>query len=76
MAESLTAEQLYKDLVQAHQRPEIPDGAFTARKFADDADISPQAANEALVKMVKAGTLKRLWVRRRYWYYFLGAKET
>ena len=70
MAEGLTAEQLYRDLVQAHQRPEVPEGAFTAQQFADDAGFSKSIACDKLLRLVQAGELERLWDRGRYWYYF------
>lgn len=71
MGDSLTAQQLYADLVAAHKRQPIPDGAFTARTFAVDAGISETRARELLRADVDAGRLTRYNDGRRNWYWFV-----
>jgi hypothetical protein len=70
MADSLSAQQLYNDLVQVYKRQAVPEGAFTVKQFADDAGISSKTAYDALTKKVAAGILGKMCDGRREWYYF------
>jgi hypothetical protein len=74
MDQSLTAQQLYRDLVNAVKRPIIPEGAFTVERFATDANLSPQVAGNVLYERFRAGELQRIFDGRRYWYYFKTAE--
>ena len=70
MDASLTAEQLYRDLVEASKQQPIPDGAFTKGKFAEDCNIHPKRAYSILKAKFDAGEIGRVLVDREYWYYF------
>jgi len=70
MDQSLTAEQLYRDLVQAYTKPAIPPGAFTVKTFAQDTGTGIKQAYEILNAQVAAGTLGRVNDGRRDWYFF------
>jgi len=55
--ESLTFDDLYSDLVNAHRVRTPPSEAFTARQFADDTERSVGLARRVLAGYVKDGVL-------------------
>lgn len=75
MDQSLTAQQLYADLVAASKQQPIPEGAFAKGKFAEDCDISPKRAYSILKAKFDAGEMGRVLVDKEYWYYFKDTVE-
>lgn len=70
MAEDLTPQQLYEDLVAAYAIPEAPPGAFTAATFAARTGRPDSGARAILLKLYREGKIKRLLIDGEYKYYY------
>lgn len=76
MSDGLTQQQLYADLVAAYKRAPIPEGAFTAEQFKQDAGISLSTAKEVLRNLELLGKATVYRDGRRNWYILVGGAET
>lgn len=72
MAQSLTltAQQLYRDLIAATKAPEIPEHAVTVLQFARDTGLNKKRAQDILLAEVEAGRMVRISDGKRYHYHF------
>jgi hypothetical protein len=71
MGDGITAQQLYRDLVDAYKRPTIPEGAFNKEQFAHDTGRTISNAGEILRRLFDngRGKLNRVQVGKEFFYW-------
>jgi predicted transcriptional regulator len=74
MADTLTRQQLYDDLVAAYTVPDPPEGAFTVADFAERTGRTRHNAGDILYNLYTEGKIERAKRGKGFWYYYAEQK--